>query len=131
MAQSTPTKRRRTLGARAGVKLGELVPEAITAISEAVKAGDVAASLAVISYVLPKPKPVNGAAFNLKQDISKLTLTEQLAAINQGVLNGEVSMEAADTVLGILLKSRQLLESNELEERIKAIEDAALDKMVN
>jgi hypothetical protein len=77
----------------------------------------------VLNWVVPKPKPVNGEAFNLKQDISQMTLVEQLNCINHAVVTGECSMEAADMVLGILLKSRQLLESSDFESRLRALEN--------
>ena len=120
----TPTKKRRTLNNKAQIKLGALVDDALVAISAAVKLGDMQAASLVISYIVPKPKQTDTQVFQIKQDIWELTLTGQLAEIRSAVLGGECSLAAADTVLGIILKERQILNETVFEERLTALEES-------
>jgi hypothetical protein len=118
-------KRRKTLTNCAKDGLTALSKQAIANIKAAVQGGDVAASVMVLQWIVPKPKPTNGEKFNIAKAIAGLSLGEQLQTITDACLNGEISMEATDMVLGILLKSRKLLESDELEQRLAQLEAIA------
>lgn len=127
----TPTKRRKTLTNTAKDSLGKMTAQALLNIRAALDEGDVQASITVLSWIVPKPKPVNSEAFNIKGTIAGLTLPEQLQAINDAVLNGEVSMESADLVLGLLLKSKELLEITEFENRLAILEGHDAKTIIN
>ena len=121
-----PKLRRRTIQNSARDGLGKLSEDAVATIAAAVASGDVQASIAVLNWVVPKPKPTNNEKFTITKAIAGLTIGEQLQAITDACFNEEISLEVTDTVLGILVKARTLMESDELEKRLIQLEQLAL-----
>ena len=121
-----PKLRRRTIKNSARDGLGKLSEDAVATIAAAVASGDVQASIAVLNWVVPKPKPTNSEKFTITKAIAGLTIGEQLQAITGACFNEEISLEATDTVLGILVKARTLMESDELEKRLIQLEQLAI-----
>ena len=123
----TPTRKRQTVSNTLRTSLGKLSKQALEVLTENLAKGDTQAAITVIGYIIPKPKPSSQEIFQIKKDITGLTLPEKIAEINAAVLNGEVSLEAANTVFDIFIKAQAILESTQMEARIKALEDAACE----
>jgi len=71
-------------------------------------------------------KESNVEKFIMSKKMSGLTLDEQRQTISDACLNGEIDMKVADAALGILVKSRTLMESDEIEKRLIQLEQLAI-----
>jgi hypothetical protein len=118
-----PKGRPRGTGANARLRqaIARDVPEILTALATAAKAGDVHAARLLLDRVLPTLKAVDAptplALGNAPADLDGAA-TAVLAALSAGLLTPEQASAVAGALSGLV----RVRESTELEERIRALE---------
>lgn len=100
--------------------VAEELPEIISTVLTAAKAGDMVACKILLDRCIPPAKPAHPAlAINTPPVSNPL---ERAAAIELEMMAGRLSPDHAAAALGVLLANRQLVESVELEARIARLE---------
>ena len=104
-------------------KMQKLSSQAIAVLESALAEGSEQSAIMVISYLLPKPKPVDNTKLEVEKALVGLTLKDTVQALIDSTLAGDVPIQTANLVLDAIIKSRNIAESTEMEDRIKALED--------
>lgn len=96
------------------------VPEIVSMLVEAAKKGDVQAAAALLDRVWPKLKPADRpAAF----EFSGATFGERGEAILTAIAEGQLSVADGSRMIECLQSLAKLAESDEIERRLKTLED--------
>lgn len=102
----------RPVGSGLGPKVRQAIsartPELIEALLDQAIGGDVTAAQILLDRVCPKLKPESVVALNVASDASRLDLTK---AVLGAVLSGDVSIDGAKEILG-LVKERDSAQSS-------------------
>ena len=119
---SKPTRKRQTLHNVAKHSLGKLVPAAIQAIGDAVMAGDVNASVQVLSWIIPKPAPTHGRIEKGELEVNGKSLQDKSLAILDAVIDGRIESTLGEKVMGLIQMQATIFEKLEFEKRLQALE---------
>jgi hypothetical protein len=95
------------------------LPDILAAVVKSAKGGDVQAARAILERVLPSLKPIEVPAM-----LGRFagTLTEQGQAVLQAMAKGALTPGQAAQVLGALASQTRIVEVDEIERRIAALE---------
>lgn len=106
-----------------GARLRKMIDaEAIVArLQAAALAGDVMAARTLLERVIPPLKATRAPAA-LPGIADAFTLTERAQAVLRGVADGTLTTDQASELLGALAATAKILETDELERRIAALE---------
>ena len=116
--------RRKTIKNNAKHALGLMSKQAVENISNAVNAGDLQASLRVVEWVLPKPKPTNQESLELAflDTVEGMGIVEAVRLVQNGMMRGDITVELAANALSALLSGHKILELADFEARLLALE---------
>ena len=134
MAKFTPGKSGNPRGRKPGAShAGKLrsaiekdIPAIIATLTEAAKNGDVSAARLLLDKALPNLKPV--AISQPVDGVSAGTLSEKGEAVLSNVASGNISAEQAQALLTALASLGKIKETDELERRLIALEEAMNDE---
>ncbi|MGH8673112.1 MAG: hypothetical protein ACREVG_02250 [Burkholderiales bacterium] len=93
----------------------------IEAVVKAAKDGDMRAAETVLERVFPKPRPL-AEVVRIPRMREAKTLVEKAAAVLDAVADGEITPEAGQAVLNTLARTAEVLETNELAQRLADLE---------
>ena len=128
---SKPTQKRQTISNTAKTGLSRMTEQALDNIKAALESGDVPTSILVLSWTVPKPKPIDDSRLEINQDLVGMSVADQVNCINDAVLSGNIPVSLADAVFTSMLKARQVLESTEFEERLQRLEQQQNEPLSN
>lgn len=96
--------------------------EVVRAVIDAAKSGDMTAARVVIERILParKSRPVN---LDLPKIQNAEDVVQAMSAVVAAVADGEIDPDEGEAVARVLEVKRRSLETANLEERIKALEN--------
>lgn len=100
------------------------IPEVLGAMVKAAKLGDASAARLLIERAVPALRPVD-LPVALPAVPSSATIADQGRAIIESVAAGRITPDQATALLGSLAGLARLVETTELEERIRRLEEAS------
>jgi electron transfer flavoprotein alpha subunit len=116
---------RQTIRRSTFTSLSKLSEASIEVIKNKVAAGNLAAAIRVMEWIVPKPKPV-GASLEFKYDLTGSLKTADYARIIENhLMAGEISTDVALEAANALMAIGRVIESSELVARLEALEELA------
>jgi len=100
-------------------KIDTALPDILDTVIEQAKGGDLAACKILIDKSLPNVRPTDTPR---KLPIDGDTLTDKAASIVDGVADGSISTDEAARLLQALGSAARIIETDELERRVSALE---------
>ena len=97
------------------------LPDIITALVDAAKTGDTAAAKLLLDRAIPALRPTT-QAITFKLD-AEASLSDQARQIMQAVASGEIPADNATQLVSGLASTARIVEVDELEKRLIALED--------
>lgn len=94
---------------------------ALPVLIEAVKAGDLKAATALVAYGLPRQKPM--VEVGPVDFPDNATLTQKAEAVLEAVSSGAISGDAGKLYMEMLAAVASMKQADELEERVRALEN--------
>lgn len=107
--------------------LGDRLPEVLKAVTDAALGGDMTAARIILDRVLPTLKPLELPLPPIAVPTGA-TLAQQAGAVMEAATRGDISPGQAAQLVGAVAALAKIIETDELQRRIEALEAAHHDR---